>query len=121
MTSERWQELVSAGVALVWGVVLLLPGDLFAGIQRYVALAVAVPDWVWGLLLLAFGLTVILLSPLRWRKEAHAGLGVVWTLVVILIFLDGVTPAGVLIAALCGELALLHFYRYLQLSLLTRL
>ena len=121
MSTERWQDLVLSVVALIWGVALLSPGDLFAGIERYAQLSRAFPDWTWGALLVACGLTVLALSPLRRRKQAHAGLTVMWSLGVVLICLDGLTVAGLMVGSLCAALALLHSFRYIQLVAMARL
>lgn len=116
MTTERWQDLVLGAAALIWGVALLFPGDLFRGIECYAVISRAFPDWMWGALMTVFALTLLAISPLRLRRQAQALLGVMWSLVVVLICLDGLTLAGVMIGSLCAALALLHSFRYLQLT-----
>lgn len=116
MSTERFQDTVLSATALIWGVALLSPGDLFGDIERYAAFSRAFPDWMWGALMTVFALTLLAIAPLRLRKQAQALLGVMWSLVVVLIVLDGITLAGVMIGSLCAALALLHSYRFVQLT-----
>lgn len=121
MTTERWQELVLGATALLWGLALILADDLLARVDAYVARMGSFPSWAWGLTLAVCGLTVLGARPLRWRKEAHAGLAILWLLLVALLLLTGVSFSTLLIAAPFVALALLHVHAYLRLSQLAKL
>lgn len=121
MTTERWQELILGTLAILWGAVLMLPDDVFGNVQRYAALSKFLPDWLWGLLLIVCGLTLIFLRHLNLRKQAHGGLAFVWTFIVVLAFLGGFSIGTILVAAPFAALAFLHIFEYLRLSQLGKL
>lgn len=119
MTTERFQEIVLGMAALLWGVLLAIPnGD---GPPRFAALIRFLPDYAWGALLIVCGATLLAVLPIRLRKEAHAATGIVWVLVVALILMRSVSISAALLVTPFMVMALLHFYRYLQLSQLAKL
>lgn len=126
MTTERWQEIVLALAALLWGALLALPDDVLGRVRAYAAINRFLPDAAWAGLLCSCAL-VILIAGRRahgapgWRAQAHLVLGLLWLAIVYLIFSSGVAVTGILVASPFVAMAALHIFEFLKLSQLARL
>lgn len=112
----RIQEVVLALLAIFWGAILLLPGDLFAGIERYRFYGQYAPDTVWGVVMALCGVLILLKRPHWAHRHAHWILCTVWTGMTWLSLLSLISPPVLLIASLCAALSLIHASAFWQLQ-----
>lgn len=115
----RWDEYSSAVIALIWAVVLILPGDLFSGIARYRVMADYAPDTLWGLFFAIGGILLFFPISLWLRKVCHALLCSIWLGIVILSLLANLTIGTALIASLCFFICGFHASQYFRLGHVT--
>lgn len=122
MIVERWQSFVLAGTALVWAALLALPDDVFGRVPAYSSINRFAPDLLWAAVMAVCGVTLLLarIHPF-WRAQAHAVLGILRVIIVVLVLSGGISVSGLLVASPFAALALLHFYEYLKLSQIARL
>lgn len=118
---SRWNEIWSAILAIVWGIVLIAPGDLFFAVERYRWLGKFFPDWMWGILFLIGGVGIIIIRSYRVRKHFHSLMFTLWVGIVVLSFLTPLNIGTVLISSLCFFVAMVHVSKYFRLSLLEQL
>jgi putative effector of murein hydrolase LrgA (UPF0299 family) len=109
-------EIVLAILAIFWGIVLMLPGDLFNGIERYKYFSSFAPDSVWGMVMILGGLTTLIARPPWLRRNAHALLCIVWLGMTVLSCLSIVTAPSLLITSIILTVALLHAMKFWRLS-----
>jgi len=112
---SRYNELVLGWAAVVWGVLLMLPGDLFAAIPRYTAVDRFAPDFLWGLVLTVAGAACIF-APEGGRGIAHGVLFVIWLGINALVLIGTMSVSTVLIATFPFTMCLLHAGEYVRLS-----
>lgn len=112
----RWNECWLATLAVIWGGILMLPGDLFAGIDRYRLMSQYLPDWAWGVCMFSFGIILFFHVPLWLHKHAHFFLCGVWLGITLLSLLAVMTPSVILIASLLFIIAMFHAGKYFRLS-----
>lgn len=80
-TTSEVKESLLVIMALIWGAILLLPGDSFSSPSRVDALSYYAPDTLWGVLLWIFCGPFLLINRLRWRryrKAVHIFLWIFW-------------------------------------------
>lgn len=80
-TSSELRETILVVQALIWGSILLLPGDTFSVSSRIDFLSQYAPDHVWGALLLFCCFPFLLFNRYRYRayrKFVHVFLWVFW-------------------------------------------
>lgn len=116
MTPNRWQEIVPAFVTLVWGIVFMLPGDLFGTIERYKYFNKFAPDWGYGLIMAICAVGILSNIPPRYRCQFHAVLAVMWILIVVLSSLSTFSPPVLLFTSLMVGSAFRHAFEFLRLS-----
>lgn len=96
VASERWLP----GFTAAWGLWLLAPWDTFSGAPGWAAMAAVMPEWAWGLLLLALGSAHLALAqrhaPLVWRRVLNAIGAAVWFGIAIGFGLSSPTGTGFL-------------------------
>lgn len=116
-------EMTLSILSLIWGTILVLPGNLFATPSRFDLLNDYAPDWVFGILLLTGSIFLIGFSydPLRLiRKLAHQILSIVWLGIFILSTYrsvqNGIQPVGLLVTSLVLIVPIFHTIFYLYWS-----
>lgn len=123
-TTSELKENVLTLLALLWGILLILPGNTFAdpsGLSN--SLGVYARDWVWGLLVLLVTVPFMLLPKNRhigFRKFAHAFYWVFWSGIFFLAIFRSVVSNGLqsydlLIPSVFLTIALLHAIFYVGL------
>jgi hypothetical protein len=113
---HRFNEVILALLALFWGVILMLPGDLFAGLERYKYFSDFFADWGWGLAMVICALATVLRLSVWSHKYAHVGLCIIWSGMAALSISATLSPPALLIASLCAAIALLHASKYWRLQ-----
>jgi len=116
MPIYRSTEVALSFLAMVWGSILMAPGNLFAGIARYELLGRYAPDTVWGAVMFVCGLGIFIARPHWWRAQCHAALCIVWLGMTILSLLSTITPPAVLIASLLLTIAAVHAFKNWRLT-----
>lgn len=114
MIPNRWNEFFLALLAITWGIILMLPGDLFAGIARYQFASKVFPDWLWGLLYFFFGILLLFPIPSWLHKHLHWVLFSLWLGMTVLSLLSTFSPPTLLIASLVFVIAMFHAGLFLQ-------
>lgn len=109
-------EIALAILALVWGIILMLPGDLFAGIERYKFFNTFAPDAAWGAALAACGIITLIARPEWARTNAHAVLCIIWLGMTALSVASVVTIPSMLITSLLVFVAFMHATKFWRLS-----
>lgn len=94
----------------------MLPGDLFAGLERYKYFNVYAPDWGWGLVMIVCASATLLRLSAWSHKYAHVGLCIVWSGMTALSLSATISPPALLITSLCAAIALLHASKYWRLQ-----
>ena len=122
-TTTDLQEGILSLLALFWGGVMVLPGNVFAQPTDLRPLSLYAQDWVWGSLLLLMSLLFVALNRYRyiiWRRFYHA---FYWTFWSGIAFVAGIrvmnattiTPALFLIPSAFLAIALIHAVIYIGL------
>lgn len=119
----RLFELILATQAIVWGLVLAYPGDLFISIELYANSRLFVPDDIWGIVMLILGLGLWMgpgrrkyIKLNRTRRIFHVCLFCVWVSIFVLNMLSGISQVVILIASYPLVLVMLHGLAYIRLS-----
>ncbi len=113
---HRVTEMCLGVLAIFWGVILVLPGDSFAGIERYELFGKYAPDTAWGVVMLICGTVTTIRMP-RWaHKHAHWVLFAVWLGMTVLSLLSTITHPALLIASLTFAIAFIHISKYFRLA-----
>lgn len=121
-TLSELKEIVLSLLAVLWGVVFLLPGDTLGTASRIDLMATYAGDVTWGILLVIGGL-FLLFSPrtrhLHIRRWIHAFFWIFWAAITILVVVrsvaNGFTTSDVLISSPFLTIALIHAAFYLRL------
>lgn len=116
MSISRVNEVVLGLLAIFWGIVFVLPGDLFAGLERYQFFNNYAPDWLWGAILMIFGLLIIPPAAPILRKIAHWGLCTLWLGMAMLSMLAVISPPSLLFTSLFVVVAIFHATKFFRLS-----
>lgn len=111
-----WNEKWLAFLAIIWGIILALPGDLFAGLERYRLIAQLFPDWVWGAIMFLSGVALLLKLPMLTHKHIHFVLTAVWLGMTLLSVLATKTPPALLITSLCLTIAMFHVGKFWRIQ-----
>lgn len=80
-TTSELKETLLIIQAMLWGSILLLPGDLFAIPSRIDLMSKYAPDYVWGTLLLLICTPALFVNRYRhrlYRRVVHAFLWTFW-------------------------------------------
>jgi hypothetical protein len=117
------KEAVLACLALLWGVLFILPGNSIGITSRFNLLSFYAEDWVWGILLCA-GSLFILIFPrskyLQIRRWIHFFFWAFWLGISILVLVrssvNGLGITDILISSLPFTLAFLHATLYARLA-----
>jgi len=117
---NRIAECALALLACYWGIILMLPGDLFAGIERYKYYSRYAPDTIWGAVMAVCGIFILLNWPRQARMPAHLVLSAVWFGMGILSLLPARNVASTLIAALAFSNSLIHATKFWKLQIIGR-
>lgn len=122
-TTSEVKETLLVTQAIVWGAILLFPGDSFSSRSRVDLLSMYAPDTVWGILLLAVNLPMLFINRYRWkrfRRFVHAFNWTFWLgitcLAVYRSAANGLDATDILVAMPFFTIALLHgvFYAGLE-------
>lgn len=143
MTISLWNERLLAGLAITWGIILMLPGDLFAGIERYRLMSRVFPDWLWGAFYFMGGATLYILPLLPFpslpytlwlykyipreqlcgyisregfHKHTHWLLFSLWLGMTALSLLSVVSPPTLLITSLVFVISMFHIGKFWRLG-----
>jgi hypothetical protein len=108
-------EIALAILAITWGIILMLPGDLFEGIERYRFFRQFAPDTVWGVVMALCGVITLIARPHWARLNAHAVLCIVWLGMTVLSLASIVSLPALLIASLLLAIAFFHATKFLRL------
>lgn len=122
-TTSELIELVLIGISVIWGAILLLPGNTFAPANRMDILAQYAPDWIWGTALLCFSLPFFFLDRTKYRRyfsTVHAFCWVFWLAISFLAIyrssINGLTPIDFLLILPFLAIALIHAILYVSLE-----
>lgn len=116
MAINLWNEKLLAFLAVVWGVTLMLPGDVFGGIQAYSLINRVFPDWLWGALYFVCGGLLFLNIPKELHKHIHWILCSLWLGMTLLVFLAGIRSVTILIGSLTFVVAMFHVGKFFRLG-----
>lgn len=108
-------------LALYWGIILMLPGNLFAGIERYKFFNDYAPDYIWGAVMAVSGLPILVHWPRRARMPAHIVLCIVWFGMGILSLLSVTNAPATLIASLTFSNSVIHATKYFRLAMMSQI
>lgn len=109
-------------MALLWALLLALPGDTLGQVRVYAPIVRFLPDEAWAVLLALCGLTLLFWPHrLGWQAQAHLVLSILWAAIVYLILAGHVTVATGLISAPFAALSLLHLFEFFKRSQLAKL
>lgn len=111
----RLNEIALAVLAIVWGCILMLPGDLFEGIERYKFFNTFAPDTAWGAALVVCGLIILIARPEWAHINAHAALCIIWLGMTALSLASIVTAPSLLITSLLVFVAFMHATKFWRL------
>lgn len=92
-----------------------MPGDLFAGIERFRFFINYAPDWAWGALLILGGVLIIPPAAFTLRKIAHWMLCTLWLGMAVLSVLAIVTPPSLLFTSVLTAIAIFHATKFWRL------
>lgn len=112
----RANEFILAALAIFWGLILLLPSDLFGSIERYRYFNEFAPDTVWGAIFILSAFCTILGKPHWLHVHAHWILCTLWSGIA---FLSGIamrSPLSLLIPSLCLAIAAIHATKFWRLN-----
>ncbi len=113
---HRMNEVCLGLLAVFWGVVLMLPGDLFERIEVYQLLRNFAPDTVWGVVMIVCGIVTLARMPRRAHKHAHWILCTVWLGMAVLLLSTTTRPTSLLFASLFLVIAIIHASKYMRLA-----
>jgi hypothetical protein len=116
MSISAWNERWLAVLAMIWGITLMIPGDLFQGITAYRLFSQYAPDTVWGIVLFLLGISLFLPTPMWVHKHAHWLLCTIWMGMGILCLLGRFSPAVVLLSSVCLTVSMLHVGKFWRLN-----
>lgn len=116
MSISSWNAYWAGILAIFWGIVLLFPGDLFEGIERYDLMREIFPDWTWGVLYVLFGFLILLPLSTTILKHLHWLLSALWLGMTILSVLGSASFPALLIASLTFFVAIIHVGKFWRLS-----
>lgn len=122
-TLTELKEIILSILALFWGAVFLLPGEILSQASRVDLLRIYAGDATWGVLLLT-GSLFLLFSPrdryFKARKYTHAFFWVFWvgisTLLIARSVANGFNEVDALICSPFITLAFLHAAFYVRLT-----
>jgi hypothetical protein len=124
----RWKtseliEFVLISIAVLWGAILLLPGNSFAPANRIDLLAEYAPDWIWGIALLIFSLPFFFLDRIKYSKYFSAARVFYWIFWLSITLLatyrsadNGLSPVDCLLILPFLAIALIHAILYVSLE-----
>lgn len=123
LTLSEMMELVLAFTALVWGILFLLPGNVFNPSSNIGLLSIYAQDWVYGILLVLCSLFLIIFPRGEYfslRRGVHFTLWLFWagiTTVILVRFYraDTVSIGGWLFLSFPVAFAFLHALLYARL------
>jgi hypothetical protein len=115
--------MVLTWLAILWGIILLFPGNTFAPPSQVGALGFYAEDWVWGSLLLLVSFPLFFLRRPKYRyihQAAHAFYWIFWLGISVLVMArftaNGIQPTDFLITSAFVAIALIHGIIYIRLS-----
>lgn len=103
-------------LAQFWGILLLLPGDTFAGIEHYRLIGQFLPDQIWGIVFFTLGFATLFPFPTNLLKHLHWLLCTLWLGISVLALLSSFTIPALLIGALAFFVAMVHAGKFWRLS-----
>jgi len=93
----------------------MMPGDMFASIERYKFFSQFAPDTAWGAVMTLCGIITLIARPSWARLNAHAILCIVWLGMTVLSLVSVISPPSLLITSLVLIIAFFHGTKYLRL------
>lgn len=108
MSTYRYNEILLSILTIFWGVIFMLPGDVFEALQRFQPLYLRVPDQVFGIVMVVTAIPGIMRMPLRYRQVAHGLLFGLWSFITYLPFVQGLTIGTFLGSSVFFVIALLY-------------
>lgn len=109
-------EAFNGLVAMLWGGVLLLPVSSFASGTSYSNMALLAPEWVWGLVLLVFGVAqvwALLLGVRSVRRNVALAMFSVWIFLSVSLASSGQVTTAL---AVYPSLAFFSFGNYFHIT-----
>lgn len=116
ITSYRYGEIVLSIHAVIWGILLIWPEDIFESVRRFEPLYLYLPDWILGIILTVIGILLISLKSIRVRRWLHGIIFGIWCFVGYLGLLSGITLTTLLISSSYFTLAAMHAGKWWQLT-----
>lgn len=120
-TTSQLHEAILTILALLWGVLLILPGNTFASPTGLTTLFLFAQDWVWGVLLIAVSLPFLFVNKYRHlaiRRMVHAFYWVFWSglsfLAYVRVAANGLEALDLILPSLLITLALFHAVFYIS-------
>ncbi len=110
---HRLTEKALGILAIFWGILLMLPGDLLAGIERYTRVSAYALDALWGAVYAILGAIVFSRMPSWAHKHAHWLLCTVWAGMTVMLLLTKIVSPTLLTASMCAFISFLHATKYL--------
>jgi hypothetical protein len=121
-TTSELKEMVLTFLSLLWGMVLVLPGNTFFPPNRVDYLGLYAEDWVWGTLMLLVTVPFLFINKRRsrlYRRFFHAFHWCFWAgiglLVIVRGWVNGFDEVDLLLCSPFFALALLHGVMYIGL------
>lgn len=119
-TISQLHETILTLLALLWGVLLVLPGNTFAAPSGIATLFLFAQDWVWGVLLIAVSLPFLFVNKYRHltvRRLVHAFYWVFWSglsfLAYVRVAANGIQALDLILPSLLITFALFHAVFYI--------
>lgn len=121
-TTSEMKEIILALLALIWGILLLFPGNVLTGSPTAEYYALYSNDWLWGILLIIFSAYILFGPRKRWfhfRKYIHLYFWFFWLGIAVLTIVrssaNGVGVTDILIISPFVAIALVHATLYARL------
>lgn len=113
LSTYRWTELVLAIISIIFGLAIVVPGDLASRASSFVGLISYFPRFMWGILFTFPGIILVLgktkFISIGFRRQMCGLLAVVWGLATFSFVLNGVRILGVILYAAVVLILIGHF------------
>lgn len=119
-TVSQMHEAALTLLGLLWGILLVLPGNTFAAPAGVSSLFLFAQDWVWGTMLIAVSLPFLFLNKHRYvviRRFVHVFYWVFWSGLALLSYMrvsaNGLQALDLILPSLLIEMAVFHGIFYI--------